>query len=376
MRIILNTTSLLTQRAGIGNYTYNLFNNIRKLNNCDLTYFSGIQISDKLNSNLSEKLNYKNSDIISNLTPEIFKKEIKKFIFENNIKKNKYDLYHEPNYIPISTKIPFIITVHDLSPIKFQEYHKKNIVKNFTKYLSTSIEKSAAIIVDSEYIKKEIINFIPECSIKVNVIPLGASEGFYPRTRIESIYTISKYGLFYKNYILTVSTIEPRKNLITIVTAYLNLPENIKKNYPLIIVGKTGWKNKGLIEKIKKSEYIKMLGYVDENELPFLYSSSIVVLYLSIYEGFGLPPLEAMSCGAPTVVSNASSIPEVVGSNGIKIDPLDVDALTEQINKIINDEKYAQSISSYGLIRAKEFSWRKTALQTVEVYREVIRMVK
>lgn len=376
MRIILNTTSLLTQRAGIGNYTYNLFNNIKKLNNCDLTYFSGIQISDKLNSNLSEKLNYGNSEIISNLTPEIFKKEIKKFIFENNIKKNKYDLYHEPNYIPISIKIPFIITVHDLSPIKFQEYHNKKIVKNFTKYLSKSIEKSAAIIVDSEYIKKELINFMPECSTKVNVIPLGASEDFYPRTKIESINTISKYGLFYKNYILTVSTIEPRKNLITIVTAYLNLPENIKKNYPLIIVGKTGWKNKGLIEKIKKSEYIKMLGYVDENELPFLYSSSIVVLYLSIYEGFGLPPLEAMSCGAPTVVSNASSIPEVVGSSGIKIDPLDVDSLTEQINKIINDEKYAQSISSYGLIRAKEFSWRKTALQTVEIYREVIRMVK
>jgi alpha-1,3-rhamnosyl/mannosyltransferase len=244
-----------------------------------------------------------------------------------------------------------------------------------TRRIGESIRRADCVISDSEYGRQEILaefNLPPE---KVVSVLLAAGSGFSPVAADRLPAVLKPFGFLPQQYILSVGTLEPRKNLTTAIRAYARLPEVIRAETPLVIAGMKGWRTEGLDKEVAAlidKGQIRRLGYVPDEALPALYSGARVFVYPSLYEGFGLPPLEAMACGAPVIVSNRSSLPEVVGDTGLQVDALDVDGLAQAMSQIIEDDALRASLRQLGMERAKSFSWRRCAEETLAVYRKVV----
>jgi len=210
---------------------------------------------------------------------------------------------------------------------------------------------------------------------KISVIPLSAGERFRPIRDQDELQRVRQtYGIE-GEYMLSVGAIQPRKNLGRLVAAYSRLraakPEG--KLPKLVLAGKCAWLYDETLRAIKElnlSDSVILTGYVPENDLPALYSGAVCFIYPSYFEGFGLPPLEAMQCGVPVIVGDRTSLPEVVGTAGILVDPFDVDALAAAIENVISDSDLRAELSVSGLARAKIFEWRETARQTLAVYQK------
>jgi glycosyltransferase involved in cell wall biosynthesis len=186
---------------------------------------------------------------------------------------------------------------------------------------------------------------------------------------------LQHYGLQFGHYILAVATLEPRKNLASLIGAFAQLPQALRRQYPLVIVGMRGWGENlvspSLRQMVADSE-VRLTGFVPQKDLPYLYSGARVFVYPSLYEGFGLPPLEAMACGVPVIVSNRASLPEVVGNAGILVEPMDDVDIAEQMRAVIEDNLLHRQLSASGRQRSLLFSWRKCAIETLAVYRQVL----
>jgi len=242
------------------------------------------------------------------------------------------------------------------------------------KFVPLSIKKASNIVTISEFSKSEICGYYGVPAERISVVnPAIDHNIFFPRDKTNSEKVKNKYGIK-TNYILSVCTIEPRKNLTGTLDAYKKLPDEIKNKYSLVLVGGKGWLDEELNEKIEalSSKYsVIKTGYVPDEELPSLYSGASVFVFPSFYEGFGMPPLEAMACGVPVITSNNSSLPEVVGDAGIMIEAKDTVKLAKQIEKVLTDNKFAEGLRVKGLLRAKKFSWHKSARNLLEVMKEV-----
>jgi alpha-1,3-rhamnosyl/mannosyltransferase len=191
----------------------------------------------------------------------------------------------------------------------------------------------------------------------------------------EAEAALSSYGLTYGSYILYLGTLEPRKNISALLEAYSFLPKKTQASFPLILAGGKGWLMDNLEDEIRRLDIASrtvLTGYVPRKDLPALYSGAAVFVYPSLYEGFGLPPLEAMACGTPVITSNVSSFPEVVGDAGIMVDPYDVKRLRDEIERVLEDSSLRASLGSRGLARAKQFTWENCARQTLDVYKRVL----
>ncbi|MCG3113618.1 MAG: glycosyltransferase family 4 protein [Candidatus Manganitrophus sp. SB1] len=211
---------------------------------------------------------------------------------------------------------------------------------------------------------------------KITVTPLGVDDHFKPIVSHLLNETLSRYGLKPGSYVLYLGTLEPRKNITTLLRAYAVLSSRLRERYPLVLVGGMGWLMEGLDVEIEKlgirSTTIK-IGYVPREDLPSLYSGAVVFVYPSLYEGFGLPPLEAMASGTPVITSNVSSLPEVVGDAGVQLHPGDVNRLSEEIESFLDDDQRRSFFRQKGLERAKQFTWEKCAAMTLDVYDRMIR---
>jgi alpha-1,3-rhamnosyl/mannosyltransferase len=231
------------------------------------------------------------------------------------------------------------------------------------------------VISDSECGRQEILAEYKLPPEQVVSVLLAAGSGFSPVPADRLTAVLEPLGLQPQKYILSVGTLEPRKNLTTAIKAYARLPEAVRAEMPLVIAGMKGWRTDGLDREVAAlidKGQIRRLGYVPDEALPALYSGARVFVYPSLYEGFGLPPLEAMACGAPVIVSNRSSLPEVVGDAGLQVDALDVDGLAEAMSKVIEDDALHTALQQRGIERAKDFSWRRCAEETLAVYRRVV----
>jgi len=286
----------------------------------------------------------------------------------------KLDLVHFPNFtsFPVgSAKI--VLTVHDLIFKLFPDTVEKKVKTILELYLPSSLRMADLIIVNSHSTQKDLISFFPFVEEKTKIVYPGVDEIFQPITNTEKKEAIlKKYRL--EKYILFVGTIEPRKNLLTLIKAYEKMFQflNSKSCPDLAIVGARGWKQSPLFKyfqglPIEIQEKIHFLGFVPEEDLPVLYSSASVFVFPSLYEGFGLPVLEAMACGAPVVTANTSSLPEVGGEAVELVNPLDADEITAKIISLL-DEKRASFLRGKGLIQAEKFSWTKAATQIYEIY--------
>jgi len=375
MNVAINCSSLRAQKTGIGFYINNLCEALSSEGLCELSLFDGLNWVKEISSDQSNEVINRGVVSVAKYLPKEIKNKIREHFFKTKIRSGKLDLYHEPNFIPICFDLPTIITVHDMSIFRMPASHRKELVEFFNKKFPAAIKRSQGIIVDSNFSKDEVISYFPDVAHKIYVAHLAASKNFYPRTFQETQLALDKYRLGYKKYFLSVGTMEPRKNLITSLRAFNSIPQSVRNNYPLVIVGAKGWGGDEYLTEFQEiilNGQVKFLGYVDEMTLPYLYTGATLMSYPSIYEGFGLPPIEAMSCGTPVVVSNTTSLPEVVGNAGIKISPLDVDQLKEVMLRIIEDEIYSEGVVNLGINQAKSFTWEKTAQQTYLAYQKTL----
>ncbi|WP_295221523.1 glycosyltransferase family 1 protein [Seleniivibrio sp.] len=267
-----------------------------------------------------------------------------------------------------------LYTLHDISVIKHPQWHPKKRVELFTNRLRRSIEKADMIITDSHFSKSEIIQYFNLPSEKVRAVYLGYDAELFHNdcNKTTASYLKNKYTDG-RDFILFSGSLEPRKNLSGLIKAYATLPMVIKENFKLLLVGGYGWNNDEILELIKmNSPYVVHGGYVDYTELANLYRAASLLAYPSHYEGFGLPPLEAMACGCPTLVSPSASIPEVCGEASLYVDPDSVESIREGLTKILIDTSFAQRLSQSGLIQCKKFDWNTTAAEHMKCMRELL----
>lgn len=283
-------------------------------------------------------------------------------------------LYHGPNFMLPANVEHGIITVHDLSVYKFPEMHPPERIAHFQRDFSRSLNQASHIITDTETVRQELLEFATISQDRITAVHLGVNRAYRPDRKTDGSVDYQTYGLEPGNYILLVATLEPRKRIDAALTAFHLLPESMKKRYPLVLAGATGWQNEALHEMMGRDEakgYVHFLGFVPEDQLPGIYSGARLFLYPSIYEGFGLPPIEAMASGVPVIVSNRSCLPEVTCGAAMMIDPDDSNAFAAAIARGLEDNAWRTAAIDLGLKVAAGYSWDQCVANTVQVYKKV-----
>jgi len=367
LKILLDATPLLKDWSGVGYVTFCYARELKKISDISFFYswFFSKELKERPLKHYEKAISFVKKYVPR---PYYLTYGIKTTLFNLALAKEKPDVFIQPNYISFNSlfSIPTITFIHDLSHIRYKEFHPPERVKFFEKRLLKSIQQSRKIVVISNFTKKELIETGLCKPEKIEVIYNGVDSKFSPISKSSFYSTGEKFGIEYKNYFLFVGTFEPRKNLETLLKAYLNYLSTTSKPTPLILVGGEGWQEhyfKNLLQKALSTGKVKKLGYVNENDLVNLYGGAKAFIFPSFYEGFGLPPLEAMACGTPVIASNSSSIPEIVGDAGILISPKSEEELREALIRIDNNSFLREELSKKGLSRAKQFSWEKSALQ-------------
>lgn len=281
-------------------------------------------------------------------------------------------VFHGPNYYLPPFPGPAVLTIHDLSVFLYPEFHPPERVAFMRKEIPLALRRATALITDSEFVRQEVIHFFGFPESRVFAVPLGVPEMFRPRLEADVRSPLVRCGLHYGSYSLCVATIEPRKNIPGLLQAYRLLPDQVRRHFPLVLIGGPGWHNEETLNEIERGTregWLRYLGYVEEENLPSLVAAARVFVYPSFYEGFGLPVLEAMASGVPVVCSDRASLPEVVGGAALAADPDDVAALAAMIERALDDEKWRCEAREASIKRASAFTWNATAKRTLEVYR-------
>lgn len=376
MKVALNATALLSPLTGIGQYTYQLAKGLQALAGLELDLFYGSGWSKEVRDQPVPRIAAIKS-LIKRFMPNAY--AVNRFLQQNRftcgVQYNRADIYHEPNFLAFKFNGPLVITVHDLSWIRFPHTHPVERVRAMNKYFEPGLRRAAFILTDSEFVKRELMDVFGVNADRIKPVMLGVEPMFYPRNTEDTRAVLNRYDLVHGQYLLAVGTLEPRKNLQVALRAYMLLPQQVRKNFPLVLVGMNGWRTSALEQQIApliSAGEIRQIGYLPREELAMVTAGALTLIYPSIYEGFGLPPLEAMACGVPVIASEVSSLPEVVGNTGLLINPYDDEALAQTILKMITNADIRLQLSLKARARSVEFTWDKCARQTVDVYRQAI----
>tara|TARA_R110000868_G_scaffold18003_2_gene78272 strand:+ start:22546 stop:23643 length:1098 start_codon:yes stop_codon:yes gene_type:complete len=364
MRIGLGSEALSAQLTGIGRYTWELARrlpNVAGIHSVKLfregTWYS--QAESLLDSAQPNRARL----------PNTLRKLINKREFARR-------LFHGPNFFFPAQAENAVITVHDLSVFRYPETHPAQRLLQFEKEFQRSIDAARHIITDTEYIKNELVEMFGLPSSRITAVPLGVDESFFiPSSIDQDELVLEHYMLRGCRYCLCVATIEPRKGLDLAVAAFLELHEKVRKDVILVIVGASGWKNAELhrvFESASEAGVIKFLGFVDDNSLRALYRNCTLFIYPSLYEGFGLPVLEALASSVPALVSDRSCLPEVSGGVSMSVDVKNHRAFREAIEQGLDDEAWRGEAIKKGLALARRLNWQRCAEETAKVYSDLM----
>ena len=355
------------QRSGIGTYTYELARHM--VNNEALTF----------NGNLFNFLMRNDTSCLNGINYNIYYNKYMPYgvycrlwdIFPlryDALFPHKTDITHFFNYItPPGIKGKIITTIYDLVYLRHPETMDKGNLKRLKKGLDKSIRRSDAIVTDSYYVKDELVREFELDREKVHVIYPSAS---VPLTNLPLSYLSEKWNIR-APYILFLGNIEPRKNLVRLISAYSKVRAELPVKFQLVLAGGKGWRSDAIYTASEKScfsEDIIFTGYVSANEKNALYDNAELFVLPSIYEGFGIPVLEAMKCAVPVVCSNTSSLPEIAGDCALFADPFSEADLADKMIKILTDKESARRIAQSGQVRAESFSWEKSAERLMKLY--------
>ncbi len=273
------------------------------------------------------------------------------------------------HYAPRFSPIPTVVSVMDLSFIHFPQTFKKNDLYQLTNWTKYSVLNSKKVITISESSKNDIIKFYKVPQEKVEVVYLGLKEIKMEESKKE----LQEFGIKGK-FILFVGTLQPRKNIVRLIKAYALLSDKLKEEYQLVIVGKKGWLYDEILEAPRKfgvEDRTLFLDYVTDNDLPSFYKKAEVFVLPSLYEGFGLPILEAMRYGCPVLTSNVSSLPEAGGDAALYFNPEDIEDISQKLEKVLNDSDLRSKMKEKGLIHYKNFTWDKAAKKVLKIVESI-----
>jgi glycosyltransferase involved in cell wall biosynthesis len=293
------------------------------------------------------------------------------------LRKHPVDVLHVQFTAPPVCPCPAVVSIHDLSFEHLPQTFNRRSRTQLRLTVRHSAKRAAHILSLSEHTRRDIIDTYKIDPARVTSIPLAAPAHFCAVTDDKELQRVRHtYGID-GDYVLSVGSIQPRKNLVRLIKAYASLCDvHAESKFPkLVLAGKCGWLYDETLRALEESgirESIILTGYVPESDLPALYSGAVCFVYPSYFEGFGLPPLEAMKCGTPVVVGNRTSLPEVVGDAGLQVDPFDVDAIAGAMGQLIDTPELRRQLSLKGRERADMFDWRETARRTLQVYERVV----
>ncbi len=374
MRIALNAAILRAPRTGIGQYLVELVQALAADPELELELFNGWSWQHELPA--ASMPGYSGlSALIKRCVPKAY--VLRRLIEQQRFTRGTagVDLYHEPSLWPLEFDGPMLMTLHDLTHVHYPQTQPVDRLAEIERHAARGVERAQRILVDSQFIGDEVCRYYAVPAERVVVAPLGCAARFYPRTAEQLAPRLQALGLRPGGYLLCVGTLEPRKNLQLALRAYECLPVALREQYPLVIAGMPGWRPEQLAAPLQRAlagGRVRLLGYQDDTSLAELLAGAHLLLFPSLYEGFGLPVLEAMASGTPVILSRSSALPEVAGEAGFYIDPQDDQACAEAIRRLIEDQAQWQRLREAGLLRAQEFSWKRCAAITASVYKQVV----
>jgi glycosyltransferase involved in cell wall biosynthesis len=286
-----------------------------------------------------------------------------------------FDLYHEPNFVPVRTHLPTVVTVHDLSVILHPEWHPADRVKLHEREFARGLESARHVVVVSHAVRRELIAHMGLTPERVTAVHWGIGGEFRPHTPAE-IASVRERLELPPRFLLYVGTIEPRKNVRALLKAFRDLPAAVREACPLVLAGGWGWKSEPERELLAETRPlgVRHLGYVLDADLPALYAAADALLYPSYYEGFGLPPVEMLACGGAAIVSTADAVREVVGGHAAVFHPDDLEGWRDAMHRAATEPDWLAALRRGGTTHAARFTWENTARATFDVYQRVLRI--
>lgn len=293
------------------------------------------------------------------------------------IKKLKLNLFHEPHYVlPMFTSCPTIVTIHDLVHLIFPQYLPGRWAYYYARFmLKKAVKKSSRIITVSKCTKIDLIELLSANPEKIRIVYNGIEERFFSRWTSKKLKSTQEKYQLYQPFILYIGNLKPHKNLICLIEAFRLIKEEIEDQLQLIIVGRDVVSYPALMrsaEKLGLRQSVRFLGFIPKDFLPGLYRLAELFVFPSRYEGFGLPPLEAMACGTAVVASNTSSLPEVLNDAAYLTEVSHPSQLAEAIVNVLKSDRLRKKLEKSGPKQAKKFSWKKAAQQIIEIYQEAM----
>ncbi len=362
MQVILSVDALTRPLTGIGRYTWELASRLRRCSDVSgLQFYCNGHWVDDLERVLEQ----------GRVAPRSLKvpKHVRRLYWSHA---SRRAVFHSPNFLLPPQVAHGISTVHDLSVLKFPETHPAERVRQFERSFLTTLGVAKHIITPSETVRREVMDYFGWPAARITAIHNGVPSGFGPKDAAVLQPYLQQFGLQPQRYTICVSTIEPRKRVDRLIRAYRALPLAMRRSTPLVLVGDKGWRSEDIHEEIVQASregWLHYLGFVDEEAIPYLYAGALLVVYPSIYEGFGLPVAEAMASGVPVITSNQSCLPEVAAGAAALVDPDDQVAFTAMLERCLSDERWREEARALGLQVAAGYTWDACAARTVGVYR-------
>jgi glycosyltransferase involved in cell wall biosynthesis len=390
VKLILNAKALRPPITGVGNYTYHLLEQYLQGDSVDEVHcFSGshwltgaeqralsadIKIRRDASSRVAGAMSLMRDTVSKFPGAQTLFSSVMDQRFERTANAIPGAVYHETNFILKPFAGPCVTTVHDLSYIRYPHCHPDHLVDWLTHNLPKSLDRADCVITVSDLVREELIEHFKLAEEKVCTVYEGVEACYRPRTEAQTADVLSGLGLHHKQYVLLCATLEPRKGIDVLLDAWSQLPDWLRRAYPLILTGSSGWRNEALVEKLAthvKEGTVRHLGYVPSDVLAVLFSGATVFCYPSLYEGFGLPVLDAMSSGVPVICRAGTSMAEFAQGACMLCDSDKPEELAANLEILLSSQSTRDEWAGKGLRQASHFSWERCAAQTAQVYQQV-----
>jgi alpha-1,3-rhamnosyl/mannosyltransferase len=379
MRVIFNQLSALGPKTGIGHYTEQLFLGV--LRQARAGEFEGfpqgwVRWARRVGVHLRPYLEGKKAgrsrlrravlDQLRHWSHVVVTQH-----FQRWCQRHSYTLYHEPNFNPLPVDVPTVATLHDLSVVLHPEWHPADRVRHFERHFPQTLARCRHFVTDSDCVRREVIRELGVRPQRVTRIYNGirATLGPLPADLVAEV--LHRLGLPAR-YLLCVGTIEPRKNILRLLQAYCSLPGTIREGWPLVLVGGWGWSSRAVadyLHDVARHRGVVHVGYVSEEHLAALYNGARALVYPSLYEGFGLPPLEMMACGGAVVASAAAALVETVGRQAHLVAPEDLDGWRDAMAQVVTDDDWWHALRRGARAVSRAYTWQRCAAETLDLYR-------
>jgi len=378
MRIGIDYTAAVRQGAGIGRYTRQLVHALIDLGtqNEYVLLVAGAGVSHSAVQDLDSRGNVRGVILpVSDHTLAVLWHRLRLPLWVE-LASGVLDVFHSPDFtLPPVRKAKTVVTVHDLSFMRVPQCSEPSLRSYLLQVVPASVHRADMVLADSECTKSDLCELLGVDPARVEVIYAGVEQRF---RRVQDAHLLRAVRERYhlpSRFILGLGTLQPRKNFERLIEAYAHVRKKLGDEISLVIAGGRGWMYQGIFQRVEElglQDMVCFPGYVADEDLPALYTLADLFVFPSLYEGFGLPPLEAMACETPVVTSNVSSLPEVVGDAALMVDPHDVRALAEAMQEFLSDRDLRIEMVRRGVVRAQRFSWSQAARKLLDVYRKMI----